>query len=330
MKTRYYTIILLLIVKMVCATDYVSPDILSQAYSANGEAAAIIADLYFYGKGVKQDKNKAFFWYKKSADAKFAIGMTQYAMMLLENASKLDDISKVVEIFEAACSMKAYKACHNLGGMFATGNGVEKDLDKALKYGKIAADSGDVSSQMMVASLLIKRNKDGDRVAAIEMLERASNTGNADAKEMLGRVCFESNDSELYEKCGELLRSAYKLGNVNAGYNLAIMIREKSIKANKGESYASIMRSVADSGNWRAQLDFGVALMHGDGVNKDEIKANYYFTLAALQNSADAYYYLGYGYKMGKGVQKSLQKSKLMLEKAAELGKKDALDLLNY
>ena len=51
---------------------------------------------------------------------------------------------KTAELFKKACDGGEVLGCFNLGIMYATGNGVEKDFGKAVQLFKKACDDGDL------------------------------------------------------------------------------------------------------------------------------------------------------------------------------------------
>jgi len=87
-------------------------------------------------------------------------------------------------------------------------------------------------------------------------------------------------------------------------------------------------QKLAEQGNITAQFDLAIAYENGDGVEKDYIKAAYWYTKAAEQGDADAQFNLGSLYYSGNGVEKSYEKAVYWWQKAAEQGNADAQEKL--
>lgn len=89
---------------------------------------------------------------------------------------------------------------------------------------------------------------------------------------------------------------------------------------------ASIVRLVADRGNVGALCDYGVYLMNGEGVEKDEAAAIECWQKAAEQDYAPALYKLGVCCLQGIcGLSKDEKKAADYFTRAAELGDADSM-----
>lgn len=92
------------------------------------------------------------------------------------------------------------------------------------------------------------------------------------------------------------------------------------------EEAAKIVKLVADRGNVGALCDYGVFLMNGDGVEKDEAAAVACWEKAAEQNFAPALYKLGVCCLQGVcGLPKDESKAADYFTKAAEQGNADSM-----
>lgn len=81
------------------------------------------------------------------------------------------------------------------------------------------------------------------------------------------------------------------------------------------------LQAAADAGDAQSQFLLGKAYWHGNGVEKNQVKAVEYYTRAAEQNHADALAGLGAAHTLGQGVEKKDEALAAdYFRKAAELG----------
>lgn len=89
---------------------------------------------------------------------------------------------------------------------------------------------------------------------------------------------------------------------------------------------AAVIKIAADRGYAPALCDYGVYLMNGDGVEKDEAAAVACWQKANEQNFAPAQYKLGVCYMQGAcGLEKDEKKAAEYFTKAAEGGERDSM-----
>jgi TPR repeat protein len=122
-------------------------EVLTQiANDGNPLAQLRLGDLYFHGKGVAEDENKAIYWWKKSAASGNAEAMYQIAHAYLfgNTAPKAvadPDREAATWYFKAASAGHA-EAAYTLGLLFIAGKGVVEDRKEALRWFRVAADRG--------------------------------------------------------------------------------------------------------------------------------------------------------------------------------------------
>ena len=120
---------------------------------------------------------------------------------------------------------KLATAQHNLGVMYAKGEGVEKDLDKAAELYEQAAAQGEVAAQYNLGIMY----KDGigvekDLHKAAEFYKQAAAQGHAPAQCNLG-VRYQNGEGMKKDlnKAVELYKQAAAQGYATAQYNLSLM-----------------------------------------------------------------------------------------------------------
>ena len=85
----------------------------------------------------------------------------------------------------------------------------------------------------------------------------------------------------------------------------------------------------AEQGDIEAQFNLGYYYHSGEGVEKSEKKALYWWQKAAEQGHAEAQYNLGYCYYNGKGIELSKSKATYWFIKACENSNDKACYALN-
>jgi len=90
------------------------------------------------------------------------------------------------------------------------------------------------------------------------------------------------------------------------------------------EEGAEHFRIAADSGMDDAQYNYGVCLLEGKGVSKNEVEGVSYLQMAADQDNPDALYNLAICHAKGLGVSPDEDKAIDLLVKASKKGHPDA------
>jgi TPR repeat protein len=121
------------------------------ANDGNPLAQLRLGDLYFHGKGVAEDENRAIHWWKKSAASGNAEAMYQIAHAYLfgnSAAKSVDDPDREAAswYFQAASAGHA-EAAYTLGLLFIAGKGVVEDHNEAIRWFRVAAGKGHVEAR---------------------------------------------------------------------------------------------------------------------------------------------------------------------------------------
>lgn len=183
--------------------------------------------------------------YKLAADQNFAPAQNNYATLI-----SISDPVIAALYFQAAADNGFVTAMFNLGLCFLYGFGVTKNISKAMKNLKNAADLGDKDAQFRYALLLESHMKTEDEEKImINYLQKAADQDQADALVKLG----------LYLHTG-------------------FIIQPDSNKA------SACFKKAADLGSTLGQFNYGLSLLKGEGVTKDVNQAMNYFRLAANSN----------------------------------------------
>lgn len=116
------------------------------AEGGNPVAQERLAIMYFYGRGVPEDEEKALQWARRSADqgnldAMYFIGNMYVFGDKLPKAVQDPDQEAARWYFEAARKGHA-EAEYGLGLLFLAGKGVVQDQEEAMRWIRSAADHG--------------------------------------------------------------------------------------------------------------------------------------------------------------------------------------------
>lgn len=169
----------------------------AKAEAGDPKAQYQLAFHYNVGKGVKQDKNEAFYWYKLSSENGNTDAMCIVASAYLRGEMGCEkDVQKAFDLYETA-EAKGNKSGTRglgllgleLGNMFYTGEGVEQDYYKAFQWYEYGAEKGNAEAQCSLA--IMYENGDGvkqDTKKAVEWYITASSNGDKDARNRLSEL----------------------------------------------------------------------------------------------------------------------------------------------
>jgi TPR repeat protein len=175
----------------------------------------------------------------------------------------------------------------SLGTMYATGNGVTKDVAKAAKWHRKAAEQGLARAQLRVAyEYAFGEGVKSDHAEAAKWLRRAAEQGLAEAQCQLG-ACFANGDGvgedhveavKWYRKSAEqqFPEAQHALGNCYFDGN--------GVTKDLAEGVAWT-RKAAEQGYAPAENSLGLCYAKGKGVKQDYVEAYKWFDLAAAQGS---------------------------------------------
>lgn len=250
------------------------------------------------GFGVTQDYNQAMKWYKRAADAGDGNAMNAIGYMYYNGEGVAQDDDEAVKWYQKAADAGCSNGMLNLGYAYCDGNGAPQDDERAIKWFKKAADAGNEEAMNVIGDIYY--NGEGilkDTGKAVEWYEKAAEAGNDTSMVSLGNM--------------------YRDGKgVSQNYGKAI------------EWY----RKAADAGNGDAMNQIGLLYWKGNVVEKNDcvsfgkqyIVANDWFRKAAEAGSSSGMYNLGDSYYNGKGIEQDYQKARFWIQKAADLGHKNA------
>ena len=284
-----------------------------------------LALLYMEGYGVEKDLDAAELWAQKAADqghesaAKLVKDLQEKqsaaadALALGINFYEQENYEQAVRHFRTAANADHADAQTCLAACYATGEGVERDLDTAELWAKRALDSGDEQ--------------------AAELLDAIHEEQRDEAFE-LGVSCHEQGD---YTQAFQYFHTAAQLGLPNAQFSLALCYFEgEGVEQDLDMAILWVERASEQGFEAAAELlellkaakahpfDLGVACYEKGHYTQ----AVQHFRTAAEQGIAEAQFNLALCYSQGKGVEESQSEAVRWYRAAAEQGDQKAAEAL--
>lgn len=286
-----------------------------QLASNQGHISALyaLATCYKDGHGVIKDERKAFEYLKKAADKGYEPAINEIA--------KYKEITPLQEAADKGDAQSQLR----LAERYMTGNGVVKDLDKAIEYYKKAADQNNITAEYALACYY---NEKRNFLIASKYYKKAADKGDAKSQYMLGTyyeygLALPQNDDKAleyykkaanqgdisamfaagdmymvrkrdYKKAIEYLKEPAKLGYKNRVSDARALLLSAELYL-KVEERQKALTELADNGDVNAQCKLGIALLKKSEVYSDNpiTIAVKYLKSAADHGNADAQYALG-------------------------------------
>jgi TPR repeat protein len=119
------------------------------------QAQTKLGELYENGHpaGVARDDRAAFGWYSKAVEQKHYQAYVPLGQLYLQGRGTTADPAKAVELFKGAARVGFAPAQYILGEMYELGRGVEKNIQWAGEYYKLAADRGNKEAEKKLQTL---------------------------------------------------------------------------------------------------------------------------------------------------------------------------------
>ena len=298
--------------------------ILALANSGDAQAMRIVGFYLYNGFGIEVDKEEAFQWFFKSADAGDELAALSLATLYDEGNLVEQSDKMALKYNKRAAELGNAKGQFNLALMYDLAQGVEKDPYEAVKWYQKAAEQGDVRAQHYLAISYL--NGDGVEKSyekAIEWYIKAANQGYAEAQFSLGCIYDQETgvDRDAIEGA-KWYKIAAEQDHVGAQLNLAYMYYYGEGVEQSYELAFHWFEKAAEKGQITAQYNLAIMYENGDGVEESNEKAVEWWKKACEGEKihSSAAYHLGYAYYDGDGVDRDLQKAKYYFELARENG----------
>lgn len=169
------------------------------------------------------------------------------------------------------------------------GNGVEKDVRKALELMMSSADNGNVKAQFFLGRMYHKGGiVERDDSVAEKYLGDAINNGSSDAEMFLADMYLESEDENRRGRGYELVKSASKKSSPKAILRLAGYYANGEYYEKDLKQAALIYRDLADKGNNIAQYQLAKMYIGEFGMRPDYEEAAHWFVLSSANGNTKA------------------------------------------
>ena len=222
---------------------------------------------------------------------------------------------------------------YRLGRMYTDGLGTEANVDVGEEYIKKAAELGNETAKLHLASLYVKKDDDILRDEGIKLLENLAGQDNLMAQYKLGAIYADRELPELYnlEKAIEYLEASAEQGNQFAQYKLGAIYADRELpELYNLEKAIEYLEASAEQGNQFAQYKLGSIYADQElPAYYNPEKAIKYLTASAEQGNQFAQCKLGIMYYYGKGITKDEELGKYWLHSSASQGNEIAQSILD-
>ncbi len=214
--------------------EEIVPDMQKAAYWAQKAAEQGSADaqaLYGYmlssGPEEIRDVEAALEWYDKAVAQECVQGYLGKGLLLLQRGNNADDYAKAAVYLEKAAEGNMGSAIYRLGVMYETGQGVPRNLERAVELYHKAAEMGIREAQALYG-ISLRMGKGGlepNLVQAETWLRRAALQGDIEAAVILGDMNGRGNDDmpPSYIEAARWYRFAAEKGHAGAARALGML-----------------------------------------------------------------------------------------------------------
>ena len=261
------------------------------AEQGHATAQNTLGNFYETGKGTEKNCETALLWYKKSAENGNEIGKYNVAQCYFFGKGVKINHAEGIKWYKASAESGCNEAYRRLALCYSSGNGTEKNYETAVNYFKKYVENGGAVPQEI-----------GD--------------------------CYYNGGFGLSKNHKEALKWYTRFAERGAFYANLVGDRikelegetvEKGIKLYKNKEYEKaegVFSSFAESGDADAQYWLGRCLRD----RKDYDGAIVWYKKSAEQGHAEAQGSLGVCYEMGRGVEKNNEKAFEWYKKSADNG----------
>lgn len=246
---------------------------------------------------------------------------TTYLLVLTEDGGR----PIISSTPDESLSIKEYPAKDEfeLGFSYLKGlNGHKVDYEKAKNFLFPSADKGNGDAQYYLSLMYASGvGVDKNPQEAVRWLKKAADNMQIEALRELGKRYVEGRDIEKDEVLGAFMTSmAAERGNATAMNDLGYFY-SKGIAYNQDKKEAlRFYQMAADRGDVIAMSNIAKIYYHGEGIEQNLAKSAEYFEKAAKLGDAQSQYNLGVLYEKGWGVEKNIKQAIKWWKKAADQG----------
>lgn len=291
-------------------------DLYPAAEKGNETAQLLYGRCWEMGMGLHQDLDSAYYWYKRAYDMGSELA-EQHAVKCLRLCFENNVFPEDAESFLRSCANRRNtKAMISLAYYHRFYNPVGRDFAEALRYYRMAAESGDSEAQYLLGRFLIMKNLlKRERNLVIrwwdESLEKGLDAATVEDFDEEGHK-NERAEAMKYLSCASEEGSCEALLLLSSMYHRGLLVLADPVKS------VQLLMRAAEMDDFGAQGLLGVIFLEGIGVEKDEQKGIQYLELASEANNSFAQWNLALALIEGQGTLVNRPRAKALLERAAE------------
>lgn len=274
------------------------------AIQGHEHSQCTLGEMYYWGETVNKDYKKSRYWTEKAALGGYTDAYFRYAYLCAEGQGGPIDYESALLYYSKLPNNAG--ALNNLGVMYASGEGVEADQEKANEYYKKAAERGSTMGMKNLADRYLSgASGEVDIAAAIEWYKKSFKAGRRESGIKLGDIYYEGSHVD------EDIDAAIEY------YESAVRIKPKKGGKQDIDEYVKVVVKLAD------------IYYEGDKVEMDDSKANELYHIAAEYCNLYAYHRLGIQYYNGYGVEQDKDTAIYWFRKAASEGYSASIEFLD-
>lgn len=270
------------------AKDVIDP-LRKFATANNFEAMYALGVLLADGIGCNSDIFEANRLFASCSD--YPPAQFKLAMNYLEGKGVVADINKSIELLQKSAKNGYAPATNNLAVCYQNGLGVEKNLARAIQLFQEAAKKDYATAQNNLAVCYLQRLA-GTLEEGVYWLTKAAENGESDSWENLARCYLEGVGTE------------------------------------KNPAQAVYWLEKAEKNSVWAKSNLGRIYVDGVYVQQNLTRGISLLSEAVKENDSEAMLHLGACYYTGTGVEKDIDAAVVLFRKSAQLGNKQARDVL--
>lgn len=225
-------------------------------------------------------------------------------------------------------------AQYALGKKYRDGQGVERNIQKAVELFTLAAKQGNSFAAFALGKMYLSNDASlpRDGTTALNWITYASERGNQFAQCYLGKLLLKGADGIPQDTNAALrwLRASVEQGNVYAEYALAMAYLNGKIVPKDDLKVLELLRHASSQDNQFAQYQLGKMMLQGEETPKDVATAVHWLTVSAMHGNQYAQYALGKLYLLGKDVEKDKDSAAKWFQMAANQGNEYAQYYLKH
>jgi TPR repeat protein len=283
----------------------------------NSEAQSQLAQLY--KDGVEEDIQKCIKLLTDASKSQHLEAINLLGFLYYKGKQIPQDYQKAKDWFEYSGKLGSDISQYNLGKMYQKGLGVDQSDEMAITWYKLAADSGHAMAAYQLGMILSKSTKKSDLRKSVDYFKKASDLGNVNAHIRVGKYYWDGvGVSQNPSKALACFLKAASEGNPEGQYRVGLCYELGSGAPQDDRKAIDWYNKSANQDFPEGQMALGLFLQEGRGIEKNPRRGFQYIQKAAKQGCAEAQYYLGLSYEESIGVTGSDEKALEYYTKAAK------------